>query len=163
MWQYIILFTHYCGQASRTTSESWADVLYGRFNYLHGSEQVYGDENPLAIIGVLSLLCSSKGSSTTKTMSVNITEIGMHDGLHHPLLPHLELKPWARVILLCYFVQRFLTDTTYLYTFCCSARNIWFWSQSSKSSSPAGVLLSKTVWKCIQHISFVITRGLNMV
>lgn len=59
-------------------------MFYMGVNYLHESEQIYGDDNPLAFVDVLSLLCSSKGSSTTKTMSVNITEIGIHDGLHHP-------------------------------------------------------------------------------
>lgn len=62
-----------------------------KVNYRHASEQMYGEENPLALVDGLSLLCSNKGSNTTKTMSVNITEIGMHDGLHHPPWPHLEL------------------------------------------------------------------------
>lgn len=57
---------------------------------LHISEQTYGVLFPLAFNEFLSLLCSKSGSSTTKTMSVNITVIGMHEGLHHPPWPHLE-------------------------------------------------------------------------
>lgn len=63
---------------------------------------MYGEENPLALGGVLSLLCSNKGSNTTKTMSVNITDIGMHDGLHHPPWPHLELSIFFQIFLILF-------------------------------------------------------------
>lgn len=59
-------------------------LIFKKKIYLHISLHTYGELIPLAFIDGFSLVCSNNGSNTTKTMSVNITVIGIYDGLHHP-------------------------------------------------------------------------------
>lgn len=55
------------------------------------------DDPLLFVCDDLSLACSNNGSKTTKIISVKITVIGIHDGLHHPPRFQLKYNEWKKV------------------------------------------------------------------